>query len=419
MKFTNIGFYFCVCVAFSAVMCGGAYILAQELPAVTAENAAESAGEVAEAAEIKAADEAAKTLEADAAAVEHGLEMVTAPVAAAPAEVKNEAETASVKAETRFTLPEICPMAADMTLAPWGDVLVACPNTADRKHPPVLMRVSPENKSYLWAVSPIDPQTGTANPVFLCFGKDGNLYLCDNQSAAPQKASGRVIRMLVNEQGRAYSAEVVAYGLKNPVGLAIHDDTIYVLNRLEADTQTDAATSVVHFFPLDAVVMEVKNVAEGPTVMAAFVSTEDQIFPAFDRMAADGSGTLYLAASGEGKLFSLPAVPAEDAGGKAGAAAEKKTPELTPVTVPVSEISAMAVDAAGVVYILDAAKNELGLLGKDGKYHVLAAGVLPAKENAAPEKSTHYALCFRGRELILLCSPPSGLPTVSVVPVKE
>lgn len=358
------------------------------------EAALEAAAEVTEAAEVKAADDAAETLAADIAEV--------AEAVAPPA----------VKTELLFTLPEICPTAADAVLTPWDDVLLACPNTADRDHPPVLMRVSPEGKCTLWSVSPIDPVTGTANPVFIRFGDDGNLYVCDNQSADPEKASGRIIRLLVNEQRRAYGAEVVAFGIKNPVGLAIHQDTIYVLNRLETDTETDAATTVIHHFPLDGTVIEVKNTPDDPTVMAAFVSTEERIYPAFDRLTAAGmgeeeAGVLFLAASREGKLFTLPAV---DAAEKA-----KEPLDPAPLAVTVSGIAAMTMDDAGNLYILDAKLMVLGVLEQGGNYRVLVSDVLPLAESNA---QTHFALCVRGKELILLASPQDGLPTVSRIPLE-
>lgn len=355
--------------------------------------------------------ERAERLEAVKAELAEAVESLkTLEIPAAPPAAE---ESPAVKTDFLFTLPEICPTAADLSCAPWDDVIVACPNSTDRNHPPVLMRVSPEGKYYLWSVSPIDPVTGTANPVFILFGEDGNLYICDNQSADPEKASGRIIRLLVNEQRRAYSAEVVAFGIKNPIGLAIRQDTIYVLNRLTTDAETGAATTVVHYFPLDGTIIEVKNTPDEPTAMAAFVSTEERIYPAFDRLVAatvgeEEAGVLYLADSRDGKLFTLPALDAERD-------ATKEPLEPSPLAVTVSAISAMTTDEAGNVYLLDAKLMVLGVLEPGGNYRVLVSDVLPLAESNA---RAQYALCVREKALLLLVSPQDGLPTVSRIPLE-
>ena len=74
--------------------------------------------------------------------------------------------------ELFYELPEFCPTPDGFAQAPWGDVLLACPNFADSTHPAMILRITPENQVRIWTLWPTDPDTGKAGPMGMDFGSE-------------------------------------------------------------------------------------------------------------------------------------------------------------------------------------------------------------------------------------------------------
>ena len=97
-------------------------------------------------------------------------------------------------------LPEICPTPDGLAIDADGNVIVACPNFGDKTHPAVLMKIDPENRVRLFATVPVHPETGTASPMGLDFGPDGDLFIVDNQGWAKPNDHGRILRMEIRDE---------------------------------------------------------------------------------------------------------------------------------------------------------------------------------------------------------------------------
>ncbi|MDO4583149.1 MAG: phage head-tail adapter protein [Planctomycetia bacterium] len=209
------------------------------------------------------------------------------------------------KAELFCALPEFCPTPDGFARAPWGDILLSCPNYADPSHPAVILRITPDKKVRLWAICPIDPATGFAGPMGMEFGPDGNLYIADNQGWQYTERMGRVLRILVNEQHRPVGCEVVAYNFAHPNGIRIRDGYIYVSHSMIEKDADGKLLSGVYRFPLDAKDVKVENSVRDPHVFGVLKTENPDCQYGLDGMCFDKEGNLYLGNFGDGSIFKV------------------------------------------------------------------------------------------------------------------
>ena len=104
-----------------------------------------------------------------------------------------------MKKSTLFTkLPEYVSTPDGMTIAPNGDLILACPNYADQSLPGCILRIDTNKNIKKWFDVPTHPETGLASPMGIAFGPDGDLYICDNQGwpGKPELIrKGRILRI--------------------------------------------------------------------------------------------------------------------------------------------------------------------------------------------------------------------------------
>ena len=288
--------------------------------------------------------------------------------------------------EPMLTLPQFFPHASAFAQAPWDDLVLACPN--DGANPPTFLRVTPGDEAFLWGMCPVDPVTGTANPVAAQFGSDGFLYVCDNPVPdADGKRPGRIVRIYVNEAHRPYGAEVVAFGMENPVAMAAHGGEIFVLNRLTGK-EGEEQIHTVHRFQEDELGTEVKNTLDEASVVARLTYPDGA--PAADGMFFGSDGTLFLVNSQAGTLETLSFNEEK-----------KMLLRAAYLETPVCEtILAAAAGEDGAIYLLDGKKNTLIALDKEKNTAIIAENVLPISD----EETLSVAMVVRGESVFLAVS---------------
>ena len=87
-------------------------------------------------------------------------------------------------------LPEYCNTPDGMCLLPDQSIILSVPNYNIDTDPPVLMKITPDNRAELFYTLPVHEETGRIGPMGIACGPDGNLYLADNQYFwAPEQRS--------------------------------------------------------------------------------------------------------------------------------------------------------------------------------------------------------------------------------------
>ena len=77
-------------------------------------------------------------------------------------------------------MPPSCTTPDGMCIDSRGRLVIAAPNN-DRKQPGAIFRLdSPDAEPVKWFDVPPCPESGYASPMGVCFGPDGELYVCDN-----------------------------------------------------------------------------------------------------------------------------------------------------------------------------------------------------------------------------------------------
>lgn len=371
----------------------GHFAAAQEAAAPSepaqAASAVEAAPEAAnQPAAAPAATEPAPASEANAPAEDPMLAQV-APAKTPGAEVPVvEVPAPLTKATLLVKLPEICPTPDAFVLAPWGDLLLSCPNFADTSNPPVILSISPDNKVRLWAMCPVDPKTGAAGPMGMAFGPDGNLYIADNVGWKDGKV-GRILRLIVNDQHRPVGAEVVAYGLGHPNGVRIQNGFIYVTNSITEVSEDGKLFSSVFRFPLDAKNVKVTNSISDPNVLLNVQTENPKNQYGLDGICFDKDGNLYLGNFGDGVVLKVTF----DAEGKPSEPVVfAKDPQL-------KTVDGLIAGTDGNLYLCDFAVNSVKMVKPDGT--VVNVAQNGDTNGANGELDQPGDLIQRGNELII------------------
>jgi len=124
-------------------------------------------------------------------------------------------------------LPEKYNTPDGMTLDAHNNIIVCCPNFGNDKHPPKIVKITPDDKLVELFTVPLHPQTKKPGPLGIDIGSDGNLYVADNQGFGSKEYKSRLLR-IVMKNGRAVKCEPVVVGFVMSNAVACHGDSVYV-----------------------------------------------------------------------------------------------------------------------------------------------------------------------------------------------
>jgi len=259
-------------------------------------------------------------------------------------------------------MPATCTTPDGMAVDAQGRLVIAAPN-CNRKQPGALFRLdAPGGKPYKWFdVAPL-AASGYSQPMGVCFGPEGELYVCDCQ----RKGLGRVLRYTFRDD-RVASCETVAEGLHNANGVKYLNGRLYVTQAFLYDIPRGdgAATSGLYMFNATDRNVRVGNTPADPQCVFADVTRNPKIRCGLNGVAVDSKGRVYTGNYGDGRLWRL--TPGAD--GRIVDAVEIVHPEAGVVTP-----DGLCADAEDNIYVADMFGNQSVKISPKGEVTVLKKG---------------------------------------------
>ncbi|MGL6194867.1 MAG: hypothetical protein ACRC2T_08610 [Thermoguttaceae bacterium] len=238
------------------------------------------------------------------------------------------AETAELQTPKLFaTLPDFCPTPDGMAVGRDGTLYVACPNYAYQTKPACVIKVDREGKTTKWFDVPVLEKTGLACPMGICFGPDGDLYICDNQGWKGTEEGafeGRILRVRVGKDGELKTT-VIAEKMEHPNGIRFKNGALYVTQSMmsnEKDPSGLLVSGVYCFDPNTKKPVQLKNTREDETLLFSVLTNNKDCQYGLDGIDFDRNGNMYVGNFGDGTIlkskklsngtFDKPFVWAED-----------------------------------------------------------------------------------------------------------
>jgi len=238
-------------------------------------------------------------------------------------------------------MPPGCTTPDGMAVDPKGRLVIAAPNTKHDK-PGAIYRIdAPGAAPAKWFEVPPLKESGYAQPMGVCFGADGEMYICDCQKAG----FGRLLRVTFRDD-RPVAFETVAEGLANANGVKYRNGRLYVTQAfMPGVTRGDgAATSGLYMFGATDRNVRPSNTPADPQCVFSDVTRNPKVRGGLNGVAIDSHGTLYTGNYGDGHVWKLTL----GADGRV-AASEVFVPASAGVKTP----DGLCVDAEDNLYIAD------------------------------------------------------------------
>ena len=259
----------------------------------------------------------------------------------------------------KVQMPATCTNPDGLAVDPKGRLAIAAPNNA-RTQPGAIFRLDePGGEPRLWFTVPPHPETGVASPMGICFGPEGEMYICDNQ----KDSKGRLLRVTFRDD-RPTSFETVACGLENANGVKYLNGRLYMTSAfLRKLPRTDGhLPSGLYMFSATDRDVRVTNTAADPQLVFTD-HTAGKVRVGLNGVAVDAQGTIYVDNYGDGRVWKL--VPGKDgriASCELFAWQGMKTPD------------GLCVDSEGNVYTADMQGDAAVKIDRNGVVSVVAKG---------------------------------------------
>lgn len=201
---------------------------------------------------------------------------------------------------------DLCNTPDAMTLLADGNVIVSVPNFNDLSQPPLLMKVTPENKAEKFFDLPPHPDTGANfGPLGVCVAPSGDLFVADYQMKGERKS--RVVRIVIKD-GKPVDAVPVVNGFSVSNAVIVHDGFMYVSDT-QIDAEAEPATSGVFRFDLkelDKGPVELKApLTDDPHLIATIETFNKELPLGADGLTFDNQGNLYVGNFSDGTVHRL------------------------------------------------------------------------------------------------------------------
>ena len=265
------------------------------------------------------------------------------------------AAAAVVASAATVQMPAGCTNPDGMCVDARGRLVIAAPNN-DRRAPGAIFRLdSPDGVPYKWFDVPVNPASGFAAPMGVCFGPGGELYVCDNQ----KDAQGRLLRLTFKDD-RLASCEAIAVGLDNANGVKYLNGRLYLTQAfLHGVRRPDgAATSGLYMFGADDREVRVGNTPDDPQCVFTDVTRNPEVRGGLNGVAVDRNGQIYTGNYGDGRLWRLT-VGADGRVVRSELLVKGGEGFVTP--------DGLCTDDAGNVYVADMRGNAAMMLARIGR----------------------------------------------------
>jgi len=187
-----------------------------------------------------------------------------------------------------------------------GDLILACPNFADRTYPGCLVKIDKNMKISKWLDVPVEEESESSRPMGIEFGPDGDIYVCDNIGWGDNpelQFKGRILRIrMVDDKLTKFT--VVARYMEHPNGIRIKGDYMYVTNSLMTKVKHESGLMVssVYRFHLDDENIAVNNTLDDENLIATFITKNPICQYGADGIEFDNDGNLYVGNFGDGEI---------------------------------------------------------------------------------------------------------------------
>ncbi len=212
-------------------------------------------------------------------------------------------------AQLLVALPEYCNTPDGMTLLPDNSIIVSVPNFNDESKPPVLMKITADNKAEKFYEFPT-PYPGLAKgvdriaPMGIAVAPDGNLYLADMQYMKDKNQKSRLWKLVVRN-GAVERMVPVATGFNVANGLVIRGNYIYITESVLIEDSHPLISAVLRFKLSDENVELRSPLQNDPHIIAVFKSYKEQWRFGADGIEFDSKGNLFVGLFGDGILHKL------------------------------------------------------------------------------------------------------------------
>lgn len=258
-------------------------------------------------------------------------------------------------------MPPSCTTPDGMAVDPAGRLVIAAPNN-DHSQPGAVFRLSePGGTPEKWFEVPAYAESGYASPMGVCFGPEGELYVCDNQKAG----KGRLLRLTFKDDKIA-TCETVACGLENANGVKYLNGRLYMTQAFLRGIPAEggALTSGLYMFSASDRNVRVSNTADDAQLVFRDV-TAGRIKVGLNGVAVDSKGAIYVGNYGAGRVWKL--TPGED--GRIAKSEVFVKPEAG-VKTP----DGLCVDDKDNLYIADMHGNQAVRVSPSGEVKVVRKG---------------------------------------------
>ena len=260
-------------------------------------------------------------------------------------------------------MPPACTTPDGMCVDAKGRLVIAAPNN-DRKQPGAIFRLdSPAAEPVKWFDVPPCPESGYASPMGVCFGPEGELYVCDNQ----KDSRGRLLCVTFKDD-KVAACEAVAVGLDNANGVKYLNGRLYLTQAFLYGTKRGdgAASSGLYMFSAKDRNVRVGNTPADPQCVFSDVTRNPEIRGGLNGVAVDPArGFIYTGNYGDGRVWRL--TPGDD--GRIVKAEELLHAGGASVTP-----DGLCLDGSGRLYIADMRGDAAERISCCGKFEVVRKG---------------------------------------------
>ncbi len=213
---------------------------------------------------------------------------------------------ASVLAATQIQMPESCTNPDGLAVDPEGRLVIAAPNNARTQPGAIFLLDAPGGVPRKWFDVPAHHESGYAAPMGICFGPDGELYICDNQ----KDSKGRLLRMTFKD-GKPASCDVVACGLENANGVKYLNGRLYMTQAFlrRIPREDGHLPSGLYMFNASDRNVRVTNTPADPQLVFMDHTANPKLRVGLNGVAVDSKGFIYTGNYGDGRIWKLKPGP--------------------------------------------------------------------------------------------------------------
>ncbi len=204
----------------------------------------------------------------------------------------------SVACAATLQMPPTCTKPDGMAVDPSGRLVIAAPNN-NHKQPGALFRLTEPGKAPTkWIDVPAYAESGWSSPMGICFGPDGELYVCDNQKAG----SARLLRLTFKDD-KVATCETIAGGLWNANGVKYLKGKLYLTQAfLKGEPVNGAKLSGLYMFDAKDRNVRVTNTEADPQLVFKDTFTKAC---GCNGVAVTSKGEIYVSNYGESRVWKL------------------------------------------------------------------------------------------------------------------